>query len=249
MIPANTAEWMKARTGCLTGSRMGDAMARTKEKTALHIVSPDGGLLEKLGNGKTAEKKAEAARGRGLIVRQAVYEPASDLAPRRHLIREVAYERLSGNAVGHYVTAAMEDGIEREPAGKKLYEVRTGNILLPAGFVYHPTIASFGATPDALLDDDGCFELKCPTEGTHMDWLLGGVVPEEYKPQMCAEILCTDRKWCEFASFHPWFPPELMLFVQRYEPTEEEKAAVEAAAVEFLSDVESIVAALRLRAA
>jgi hypothetical protein len=36
------------------------------------------------------------------------------------------------------------------------------DIQYPVGFCVHPQKGFYGATPDALIGDDGCLEVKCP---------------------------------------------------------------------------------------
>jgi putative phage-type endonuclease len=165
-------------------------------------------------------------------------------AARRKLKRDLLAERLVGAAVDHFVSDAMQWGLDTEAKAKEAFEAASGEILLPAGFVEHKTIPFFGATPDALIDGDGIFEAKCPTTATHLDYLLAGKVPAEYKPQMVAQMLCTRRRYGVFVSFDPRLPPKQQLFVRRYDPTPEEFAEVESAAVKFLAEVETMWEAL-----
>jgi predicted phage-related endonuclease len=204
MIAEGTAEWVKARIGMLTGSRMADAMDYRKDK-----------------------------------------QPG---ARRVKLLKDLLAERLTGYAVDHYVSPAMQWGLDHEDEGKAAFEAATGEIIVPAGFSHHPHIDFFGATPDGLLDEGGIFELKCPTTATHIDYLLGQVVPEEYRPQMIAGMLCTGRQWGMFASFDPRMPPKQRLFVRRFDPTPEQFSAVESAAVSFLRDLDALFDAIHKEA-
>jgi len=104
------------------------------------------------------------------------------LKARSDYLRDLLAERLTGHAMPHVVTPAMRDGIEREPLARAAYEIATGSILRLTGFVPHPTIEFFGASPDALVGADGLVEFKCPTVATHMEWMLAGVVPDPNDP-------------------------------------------------------------------
>lgn len=151
----------------------------------------------------------------------------------------IVAERMTDIIREVYVTPAMQWGIEQEPNGKLAYTTRTGNRIMPAPFVPHPRIENFGASPDGLLGE-GLVEFKCPTTTKHIAWMLAGVVPEEHKPQMLAQMACTGRKWCEFVSFDPRVPERSRLFIRRFEPPQEEIEAVEAAAELFLSEVDEM---------
>lgn len=162
------------------------------------------------------------------------------LKARQDYLRDLLAERLTGHAMPHVVTPAMRDGIEREPLARAAYEIATGSILRLTGFVPHPTIEFFGASPDALVGAEGLVEFKCPTVPTHMDWLIAGVVPDEYKPQMLSQLACTRRKWCDFVSWNPEFRESRQLFVRRFEPTAKEIAAVEESARAFLKELDAM---------
>lgn len=193
--PQRSGAWLNSRCGCLTASRMADAMATLK-------------------NGKPSEA-------------------------RNKLLIEILAERLTGDAMPHYVNDAMRWGIEHEPAAKAAYEAASGNLLDACGFVLHPTIQHFGASPDALLDADAVVEFKCPTSTTHVGWLLAGVVPDQHKPQMLAQLACTRRTRAVFVSYDPRMPPARQLLIVEYAPDPAEIAAVESAAAEFLREVEA----------
>jgi hypothetical protein len=159
-------------------------------------------------------------------------------AARATLLRELLAERLVGHAKDHYVTPAMQWGLDYEAEAVQAYEAHTANLCAPGGFVDHPQIDNFGATPDRLIGRDGMLEVKCPTTATYVQWRLDGVVPEEHRPQMAAQILCLGRKWVDFVAYDPRLPPEYRLFVRRFEPTDQYLIEVEQAAIAFLNDLD-----------
>lgn len=165
-------------------------------------------------------------------------------AKRSGYMRDLLAERLTDYSTRHYVTPAMEHGLQYEDDARMAYEAATGNLVMLTGFYDHPSIDAFGATPDGLLVPDGLIETKCPTPGTFVDWVLAGEVPEEHKPQMTAQCACTGRKWCEFVAYDPRIrEPERRLFIRRFTPSAEELAAVETAAEQFLSELDALWAA------
>jgi putative phage-type endonuclease len=161
-------------------------------------------------------------------------------AARMKYMRELLAERLVGAAVDHYVTPAMQWGLDNEGAAADAYEAATGNILMPAGLLDHPAIYLFAATPDRFLGGDGLAEIKCPTTATFIEWTLAGEVPEQHKPQMLAQMACSGRKWCEFIAYDPRVPVKRQLFVRRYAPGADEIAAIERAAAEFLAELDAM---------
>lgn len=155
-------------------------------------------------------------------------------------MHDLLAERVTGSSVRHYVSPAMEHGIQFEDEAKEFYELTTGAILMPAHYMPHPRIEHFGATPDALLDD-GLAEFKCPTPAKFIAWVIAGVVPAEHKPQMIAQCLCSGRAWCEFVAYDPRIrDAKRRLFVRRYTPTDDEMSAVEDAAARFLSELDAM---------
>lgn len=165
-------------------------------------------------------------------------------AARTKLMHEILAERLTGDVVPHFVNDLMRWGLEQEPAAKDAFEVATGSLLIPCGFVDHPEIGDFGSTPDALLDRDAVVEFKCPQTTTHIAWKLAGEVPEQHRPQILAQLACTGRTRAVFVSFDPRVPPQSQLFISEWTPEPAEIEAVEKAALDFLAEVEQMWEAL-----
>jgi exodeoxyribonuclease (lambda-induced) len=166
-------------------------------------------------------------------------------AQRADLIRETLAERLTGESVRHYVSPAMLHGIEYEEEARREYEADTGNLVarpIPDLMPYqHPAIEFLAASHDGFVGHDGMVEIKCPTTSTHINWVLAGAVPEEYRPQMVVELECCRRAWCDFVSYDPRIRDEKRrLFVRRYTPTDEERAKVLDAARKFLAEVDAM---------
>lgn len=194
--PQGSGAWLNQRVGCLTASRMADAMAMLK-----------------------SDKPSES---------------------RNKLMIEILAERMTGDAAPHFVNDAMRWGIEQEPHAKSAYEAASGNLLDACGFIPHPSIEYFGSSPDSLLDDDAVVEFKCPTSTTHVGWLLAGVMPEQHKPQVLAQLACTQRTRAVFVSFDPRMPVKRQLFIKEWTPDPAEIAAVEGAAREFLRELDAM---------
>lgn len=158
-------------------------------------------------------------------------------ASRIRLMHEILAERMTGDSMPHVVTDPMLWGLEHEDEAVDLFVEQTGRDVRLSRLYEHPTIEDFAATPDRELDD-GLLEVKCPTTSKFIAWRLAGVVPEEHKPQMLAQLACTGKKWCGFIAFDPRMKEERhRLFMRKYEPKPEDIAAVEAAARQFLEEV------------
>jgi exodeoxyribonuclease (lambda-induced) len=204
IIPPNTAQWVAARVGVLTASRMADAMPSKRD-----------------GKPTTAMET---------------------------LAYRILAERRNGRADETFVSAAMQWGLDNEAAAIDTYENATGRLCKTAGLVMHPSIEGFAATPDRFVIGGGLVEVKCPTTPVHLRYTLAGTLPEEYAPQVWAQLACTGEPWCDFVSYDPRPTNETdRLSVVRVMRDEAEVAKVEQAAVTFLLYVASLEARLNLR--
>ncbi len=159
---------------------------------------------------------------------------------RRKYKIELVGERMTDCAVGHYVTPAMQRGLDTEPDARSTYEAFTGTICGPAALVHHPTIEWFSGTPDGFIGADGLVEFKVPLVGTYIEWVSAGKIPDEHVEQMTAQLAITGRKWVDFCAFCPEFPEPRNLFIRRFTATAEEIANCEAAAIQFLKEVDDL---------
>lgn len=172
-------------------------------------------------------------------------EITDDLQCRIDLRLELAVERVTQKISEHYVSYWMSRGLEMEPAARFTYEQRTEMETQQVGFVLHPSIHWAGASPDGLVGDEGMVEFKVPKPQTHAEYLLAECVPEIYQPQICWQMACTGRKWCDFVSWCDDFPAPLDLLVVRLPRDEERIKQMEAEARKFLAEVEATVTQLR----
>lgn len=165
-------------------------------------------------------------------------------ASRANYMAELIAERLTGTPAEKFQNAAMQWGTEKEPEAKAAYEFHTDATIDPIGFVHHPKIEMSGASPDGLIGTDGLIELKCPNTATHIETLRGGVVPAKYITQMQWQMACTERAWCDFASYDPRMPENMRLFVQRVNRDDKAIAELEKHVCDFLAEIDKTVAEL-----
>lgn len=159
---------------------------------------------------------------------------------RLQLMQEIVAERVTGESVRHVVTDAMQWGLEHEDEAVDCFVEMTGRDVKLSRFYTHPEIEYFGATPDRELDD-GLLEIKCPTTSKFIAWKCAGIVPQEHRPQMLAQLACTRKKWCGFIAYDPRIKDERKrLFLARFEPAPFEIEEVEDHARKFLSEVEGM---------
>ena len=170
-----------------------------------------------------------------------------EAATRKNLKARLVVELLSKKTTENYQSWDMQRGQQLEPEARMAYELKFGVATDSVGFVKHPSVPRFGASPDAYVGDDGILEIKCPKAANHMDYLLAGVVPAEYRLQILAELACTGRKWADFVSYHPDMPAHLQLFVVRAKRDEVAIAEIEAEVIKFTEEVDEIIARLPKR--
>lgn len=170
---------------------------------------------------------------------------SGEAAVRKNYRAQIIAERLTGVKADSFTSAAMEWGVSNEPIARAMYEVSTGADVDKVGLVLHPVIKMTGASPDGFIGEDGLIEIKCPNTATHIDYLLGGVVPAEYKNQMLWQMECTDRKWCDFASFDPRMPDDMQLYVIRYHRDEDKLLELRAGVLKFIGEVDDTLEKLQ----
>ena len=154
----------------------------------------------------------------------------------RYRIQVIA-ETLTGVPVENYVSPAMDNGRELEPVAVAEYEFQTGLEAEKTGLWVHPVIDRFAASPDRLVGAEGVLEVKCPLPTTHIEYLIAGIMPEEYVDQVQSELACTERLWADFVSFCPLMPADLKLFKVRVSRDEERIRQIEEGVVTFLEEV------------
>jgi putative phage-type endonuclease len=170
---------------------------------------------------------------------------SGESAGRKNLKMDLVAERLTGKPTDSFTNSAMQWGTEQEPFARIAYEAYRNLFVEQIPFMDHPTIEWFGCSPDGLVGEDGLIEIKCPNTTTHIEYLQEGKPPSKYIPQMMAQMACTGRKWCDFASFDPRMPEELQLFVVRLNRDDAYIQEMEAEVKKFLDEVEQVLAQLK----
>jgi putative phage-type endonuclease len=165
-------------------------------------------------------------------------------ASRANLRAKLVVERLTGQQEESFTSAAMQWGVDKEDEARVAYSFLTGRNVVEVGLYKHPTIIGTHASPDGLVDDDGCIEIKCPNSSTHIEVLKTNQVAHKYLLQMQWQMACADRQWCDFVSYDPRMPDHLMLYVQRVERDNDMLATLESEVRAFLAEVDEDVKAL-----
>lgn len=170
---------------------------------------------------------------------------SGESAGRKNYRMDLVAERLTGKPADSFTNSAMQWGTEQEPFARIAYETHKGLFVEQVPFIDHPTIEWFGCSPDGLVAEDGLLEIKCPNTTTHLEYLQDGKPPSKYIPQMMAQMACTGRKWCDFASFDPRLPEDLQLFVVRLNWDDAYIQEMEAEVKQFLNEVDATLSQLK----
>jgi putative phage-type endonuclease len=165
-------------------------------------------------------------------------------ASRANLRAKLVVERLTGQQEDGFASSAMIWGQEKEEDARTAYSFVTGNDVTEVGLYKHPTIIGSHASPDGLVGDDGCIEIKCPNSATHIEVLKTKQIAHKYILQMQWQMACADRQWCDFVSFDPRMPDHLSLYIQRVERDNDMLAILESEVAAFLVEVDEDVKAL-----
>lgn len=170
-----------------------------------------------------------------------------EAAARRDYRSQIVAEILTGQPQDRsFVNDEMRWGIDNEPFAVSAVEVAVGELTDTVGLVIHPFIERAGASPDRLMGANGVLEVKCPKTATHLQYLMDGVLPREYEPQVMWQLACTGRAWAEFASYDPRLPAELQLFRIRVPRNDTRIAELEHEVIAFLSDVDKMLGTIRM---
>lgn len=165
-------------------------------------------------------------------------------AERRNYRTDLVVERLTGKPLEGFTTAAMKQGVEREPFARMAYEARTGLIVQEVGFCLHDTMEA-GASPDGLIDADGGLEIKCPERSAHLRYIQQPGEPPEYTWQIQGGMWITGRAYWDFVSYNPDFPEHLQLIVRRIKRDEDAIKRLADEVARFVEEVRAETEAVR----
>lgn len=171
---------------------------------------------------------------------------SGEAAARRDLRLRLVCERLTMRSQEDtYVNAAMQRGIDMEPAARAAYEVLTGQIVQECGFLQHATLEA-GCSLDGYVGDvETLVSLKCPKSATHLGYLRAGVMPAAYVPQMLHELWITGARRYDFLSFDDRMPDGLQVFWISLDRNDAQITEYEQKALAFLDEVANEVECVR----
>jgi hypothetical protein len=122
------------------------------------------------------QARAGCVTGTGLACVLAKLKNGGEAKTRRDYRWQLIAERLTGVPnEDRFSSKAMDRGTLLEPEARALYEEHAGVFVQTAGFTPHPHIEWLGASPDGLVGERGCVEIKCPDNSAiHLNSLISG---------------------------------------------------------------------------
>lgn len=160
----------------------------TSEWAALRIGLPTASSFDKIITNKTGKLSASADK---------------------YMWRLIA-EQLLGVALDDATSGFMERGTILEKQAVARYELQHDCDTTPAGFVLRDDRRA-GASPDRFVGNDGLLEIKCPSAGVHVGFLLGGSsIADEYRAQCQGQLWICERDYVDTISHNPEMPAAFM---------------------------------------
>lgn len=127
---------------------------------------------------------------------------------RRSYMLELAGQILTGEIEEKTQNDHMKRGNLMEPEARDMYAFMHDVNPITVGFMRR---CGAGASPDALVNNNGLLEIKTKLPHLQIECLLADRMSPEHLAQVQGQLWISEREWCDFVSY--W--PKLPLFVKR----------------------------------
>lgn len=136
-------------------------------------------------------------------------KPANNDKTRSHLY-ELLAQRITGYVEPSYVSDDMLRGLTDEVNARGIYASEVAPVE-EVGFITNDKWGfTLGYSPDGLVGGDGVIECKSRRQKYQIETILADSVPDEYLIQIQTGLLVSERKWCDFISYHGGLPMRMM---------------------------------------
>lgn len=122
---------------------------------------------------------------------------------------EMLAEELLGRPLNDQSSGFMLRGSELEAEARAWFSFECDVDVERVGFIVRDD-GLIGCSPDGLVGEDSGLELKCPSAGVHLGYLLGGGLVEDYFAQIQCCLWITERTHWWAASYCPGLPSVLV---------------------------------------
>lgn len=157
---------------------------------------------------------------------------------RQSYLYKLAGERLTGEPMESIFTAHMERGKLMEEEARAVYAFTTDRPCERIGFLRR---GRAGASPDALIGEDGLLEIKTKLPHLTIEAILRGEFPAEHKAQCQGQLWISGRAWIDIAIYWPGLP----MFITRAERDEAYIRELADAIEAFNGELDGIVEQVR----
>lgn len=124
---------------------------------------------------------------------------------RAHLY-ELLAQRITGYIEPAYINDDMLRGQADEVEARIKYHAHYGEVE-DMGFITNDKWGfTLGYSPDGLVGEDGCIEVKSRRQKYQIETICGNTTPDEYMLQIQTGLLVSERKWCDFISYSGGLP-------------------------------------------
>jgi exodeoxyribonuclease (lambda-induced) len=154
---------------------------------------------------------------------------------------ELAGEYVHGYCKEIPQTYWVRRGTNLEPQARLTYELIHGDVE-QVGFVYKDKKKLVGCSPDGLMPKKG-LEIKCPEPINHTAYLLAGVCPKKYLPQVQGSMWITGKTEWDFMSYNPGEEP----LIVTVKALPEWQRAIEQIVPPFLERLEELLQSKRVQ--
>jgi len=168
------------------------------------------------------------AKGRG----------GGDSKTRQKYLYQLAGERITEQPAESFSNAAMERGHAMEADARRAYAFMHDCEPVQVGFIRN---GDKGASPDALIGDDGMVEIKSKAPHLLIEILLNDHLPPEHMAQLQGGLWVAERAWIDLVCFYTGMP----LWVRRVYRDEAYIARLSEAVSEFNAELEDVVQRIR----
>lgn len=180
--------------------------------------------------------KVTASRFKDVIAKGLGGKPSKT---RQSYMYEIASEILTETPQEVFTNQYMEWGTLTEPLAREHYSQIIGLEVSQVGFVEHNDF--IGCSPDGIVSGDGLLEIKCPKTSTHIEYVLSGEFPSQYKSQVQGQLWVCQKNWCDFVSFDPRIKTKDKIFKIRVERDEQYIKMLDEEVSRFVFELENLI--------
>lgn len=233
-MPQGSDEWKIARRGIFTASEVGMYLVEVPEcrltKKELVAILKEKGFdaTEKETNDQLIQRLSLTAEG---ITPYLSVTKIADNARKSLIRRKLALGTIEGQMREKNTQSKLERnydiqrGNELEPLARAAYAKIMGFEVSEVGLCVHKSshfatdgtpLTGFGCSPDGLIPDDfdewsHGLEAKAPTPEKLMEWIEGGILPDEHAAQVHHSMAVTGLRRWDFIGYCPELPPFIVV--------------------------------------